>query len=109
MLKAEIKKVSDEVEKLMAIEKKERDLAVKVKEEKTKNEIKFEELNYTAITDYGWEDQDDKTIKVHILKGLDGIKLHDPRNIQCEFEPNSFDLKIKDFKGKNWRMRIDPL
>ena len=50
-------------------------------EEKKDGEITFEELNFTAITEYGWEDQDEKTAKVHILKGLDGIKLHDTNKI----------------------------
>ena len=29
--------------------------------------------------------------------------------IQCDFDSHSFDLKIREFKGKNLRFRIDPL
>ena len=74
-----------------------------------KKEISFVELKFSAITDYGFEDVDQNTAKVHILKGLEGIKNSDPNNIQCDFEPYSFDLKIRDFKGKNLRFRVDPL
>ena len=62
-----------------------------------KKDITFVELKFVAITDYGFEDVDQNTAKVHILKGLDGIKNSDPNNIQCDFEPYSFDLKIRDF------------
>ena len=62
-----------------------------------KKDITFVELKFVAITDYGFEDVDQNTAKVHILKGLDGIKISDPNNIQCDFEPYSFDLKIRDF------------
>ncbi len=42
----------------------------KVQEE----EVKFTEYAFTSITDYGWENKDKDTIKVYLLKGLDGIK-----------------------------------
>jgi len=29
--------------------------------------------------------------------------------VQCEFESHSIDLKIRDFNGKNYRFRIEPL
>ena len=61
------------------------------------------------MTDYGWEDQSETTAKIYLTKNLDGVKLLDPSQIQCEFEPMSVDLKIRDLKGKNYRFRIDPL
>ncbi len=72
-------------------------------------EVKFTEFNFTSITEYGWEDTSKDTAKVYLLKGLDGIKNHDPSMIQCDFEPMTIDLKIRGFKGKNWRFRIDPV
>lgn len=62
-----------------------------------------------SIVEYGWEDTSDTTAKIYLTKNLDGIKLIDPSQIQCEFEPMSVDLKIRDFKGKNYRFKIDPL
>jgi hypothetical protein len=72
-------------------------------------EMKFVDYDFTSITEYGWEDTNETTAKIYLLKGLDGIKQHDVSKIQCEFEPMSVDLKIRDFKGKNYRFRIDPL
>ena len=37
-------------------------------------EVKFAEYQFTSITDYGWENKDGSTIKIYLLKGLDGIK-----------------------------------
>jgi hypothetical protein len=71
--------------------------------------VKFVEYNFTSITEYGWEDTSATTVKVYLTNGLDGIKLHDPSLIQCEFESLSIDLKIRGFKGKNLRFRIDPV
>ena len=62
-----------------------------------------------SITDYGWENKDSKTIKVYLLKGLDGIGKHDKNLTQCEFDSHSVDLKIRDFNGKNLRFRVEPL
>ena len=50
---------------------------VSVKEE----EVKFTEFQFTSITDYGWENKDKSTIKVYLLKGLEGIKSLDKNNI----------------------------
>lgn len=74
-----------------------------------KEEVKFVEFEFTSITEYGWEDTSETTAKIYLLKGLEGIKQHDSSKIQCEFEPMSVDLKIRDFKGKNYRFRIDPV
>jgi hypothetical protein len=72
-------------------------------------EVKFTEFNFTSITEYGWEDTSKDTAKVYLLKGLEGIKSHDPSMIQCDFESMTIDLKIRGFKGKNLRFRIDPV
>lgn len=69
----------------------------------------FTEFQFTPITEYGWEDINENTAKVYITKNMEGIKQLDPSQIQCEFEPMSIDLKIRDFKGKNWRFKINPV
>ena len=48
-------------------------------------------------------------VKIYLLKGLDGIGKHDKEAIQCEFETDSLDLKIRDFNGKNLRFNMRPL
>lgn len=40
----------------------------------TEEEVKFAEYAFTSITDYGWENKDKGTIKIYLMKGLDGIK-----------------------------------
>ncbi len=72
-------------------------------------EIKFAEFVFSSITDYGWENKDRDTVKIYLLKGLEGIKKHDKNLIQCEFDSHTVDLKIREFNGKNLRFRIDPL
>lgn len=46
---------------------------------------------------------------MYLLSGLDGIGKHAKQNIDCEFNDNSFDLRILNFNGKNWRLKIAPL
>ena len=46
---------------------------------------------------------------MYLLKGLDGIGAHDKEAIQCSFEADSVDLKIRGFKGKNLRFVLKPL
>ena len=66
-------------------------------------------MSYNTIQEYAWDDTSDSTAKVYLTKGLDGIKQLDPANIQCDFEAQFVDLKIRDFKGRNLRFKIDPL
>jgi hypothetical protein len=66
-------------------------------------------MKFATITDYAWEDISESTAKIYVSKDLDGIKLIDQQQVQCEFESFSVDLKIRDFKGKNWRFRVDPV
>ena len=47
--------------------------------------------------------------RVYILSGIDGIGKHNKQNIDCEFNDQSFDLRILSFNGKNWRLKIAPL
>ena len=65
-------------------------------------------MSFTPISGYGW-DQKDKYIKIYITKDLDDIGKHDKESIQCEFESNSADLKIRNFNGKHLRLKLVPL
>ena len=40
---------------------------------------------------------------------MDGIGSHDKEAIQCEFESNSVDLKVRNFNGKHLRLKLVPL
>eukprot|EP00826_Nyctotherus_ovalis_P010422 TRINITY_DN12748_c0_g2_i5.p1 TRINITY_DN12748_c0_g2~~TRINITY_DN12748_c0_g2_i5.p1 ORF type:complete len:178 (-),score=71.88 TRINITY_DN12748_c0_g2_i5:125-658(-) len=67
-----------------------------------------EEVTYRSITAFGWE-QDDKAVKVRITSGLDGVGKLPKENVEVNFEPRSFDLKVKDLNGANYRLKIAPL
>ena len=78
-------------------------------QKQAEEEVKFTDYAFTSITDYGWENKDKDTVKVYLMKGLDGIKNLGKDKIQCDFDSHSVDLKIRDFNGKNLRFRVDPL
>ncbi|XP_010540576.1 PREDICTED: calcyclin-binding protein-like [Tarenaya hassleriana] len=60
-------------------------------------------VNYVALASFSW-DQDNDKVKIYIsLEGVDQEKL------QAEFKPMSFDVKIHDVKGKNYRCAIPKL
>lgn len=66
-------------------------------------------MQFVPIKDYGWDQDKPGLIKVYLLKGLDGIGKHDKEGIQCQFEADSVDLKIRSFNGKNLRFLLKPL
>ena len=43
------------------------------------------------------------------MSGVDGIGKHNKQDIDCEFTDNSLDLRILNFNGKNWRLKIPSL
>ena len=43
------------------------------------------------------------------MTGFEGIGKHTKQDIDCEFNDQSIDLRILNFKGKNWRLKISPL
>ena len=47
--------------------------------------------------------------RIYILSGLDGIGKHSKQDIDCEFNDQSIDLRILNFNGKNWRLKLSPL
>lgn len=72
-------------------------------------DVQFTEFQFQNMDNYAWDDANINTAKVYLTKDMDGIKQLDPTCIQCEFEAQSIDLKIREFNGKNYRFRIDPL
>ena len=66
------------------------------------------ETIYRTINSFGWE-QDDKNVKVRVISGIDGVGSVPKENIIVEFTNNSFDLKIHELKGANYRLRIHPV
>ena len=71
--------------------------------------LDFKDMQFTPIKDYGWDQDKPGLIKVYLLRGLEGIGGHDKEAIQCQFEPDTVDLKIRGFRGKNWRFLLKPL
>ena len=47
--------------------------------------------------------------RIYLTSGLDGIGKHEKKNIDCEFNDKSIDLRVLAFNKKNLRLKIDPL
>ena len=62
-------------------------------------------MTYETLTKFGW-DQQDKKVKIYVTSGVDGIGKLSKGQVVCEFEDQSFDLKIQDLNGKNLRLKI---
>lgn len=43
------------------------------------------------------------------MSGVDGVGKHNKQDIDCEFTDSSLDLRILNFNGKNWRLKISAL
>ena len=69
---------------------------------------KIDSTVYVPLERYGW-DQSGQKVKVYVTSGVDGIGKIPKDNISCEFEDQSFDLRIQGLNGKNFRLRIAPL
>ncbi|KAM1883409.1 hypothetical protein ACFX13_004779 [Malus domestica] len=54
-------------------------------------------LHYTALSSFSW-DQDNDKVKIYIF--LEGV---DQEKIETDFKPMSFDIKLHDVEGKNYR------
>ena len=59
--------------------------------------LDFSEMQFNPMKDYGWDQDKPGFVKVYLLRGLEGIGAHDKEAIQCTFEADSVDLKIRDF------------
>lgn len=71
-------------------------------------DIEKNTVTYRTITAFGWE-QDDKEVKVRITSGLDGVGKLPKESVEVGFADRSFDLKVKDLNGTNYRLKITPL
>ncbi|XP_030470764.1 uncharacterized protein LOC115688941 isoform X2 [Syzygium oleosum] len=60
-------------------------------------------LNYVTLASFSW-DQDSDKVKIYL--SLEGV---DQEKIESEFKAMSFDLKIHDVQGKNYRFTIPKL
>uniref|UniRef100_A0A6V7QXW4 Calcyclin-binding protein n=1 Tax=Ananas comosus var. bracteatus TaxID=296719 RepID=A0A6V7QXW4_ANACO len=60
-------------------------------------------LNYTALSSFSW-DQDNDKIRIYIF--LEGVE---QEKVEASFNPTSIDIKFHDVKGKNYRCAIPKL
>lgn len=60
---------------------------------------KEKELHYETLTKYSFLEEG-KFVKVYIP--IEGIGQHPDDKIHARFLDRSFEIKINDFKGKNW-------
>ncbi|EXC29351.1 hypothetical protein L484_021659 [Morus notabilis] len=60
-------------------------------------------VNYTTLSSFSWEQDNDK-VKLYI--SLEGV---DQEKMEVEFKPMSFDIKLHDVQGKNYRCAIPKL
>lgn len=64
---------------------------------------------FVPVDSFGW-DQSDKNVSIYV-SGLDGVgALGDQKNnVVCDFTSKSFDLRVLNLKGKNYRLCKDNL
>ncbi|KAK8551409.1 hypothetical protein V6N13_119876 [Hibiscus sabdariffa] len=60
-------------------------------------------LAYVSVASFSW-DQDNDKVKIYV--SLEGVE---QEKIQTEFKPKSFDVKLHDVKGKNYRCAVPKL
>merc|ERR1712146_228551 len=70
------------------------------------------DVKYISIASYGW-DQDSygkepNNVYIYLMSGFEGIGECKER-VSCSFGARSLDLKVLDFKGKNYRLYINNL
>jgi len=68
------------------------------------------DVKYVSIASYGW-DQDSfgkepNNVYIYLMSGFEGVGECKER-VSCAFGAKSVDLKILDFKGKNYRLVLD--
>ena len=65
---------------------------------------------YTEISTFGWDQgaYDSDTVSVYVTSGMKGVGEVKDR-VTCDFTASSFDLRIQDFNGKNYRLFKDNL
>ena len=68
----------------------------------------IDSMVYETISKFGWEQVGSK-VNVYITSGLVGVGAIGKDNVSCEFEDKSFDLRVHNLHGKNYRLRIPEL
>ncbi|KAL4462229.1 hypothetical protein ABPG72_018827 [Tetrahymena utriculariae] len=61
-------------------------------------------IYYETLKKFSFFESGDWSVKVNI--DLPGIQNHDINKIQCRFLENSFELKVHEFKGKNYLFSV---
>ncbi|KAF0689551.1 Aste57867_19008 [Aphanomyces stellatus] len=61
---------------------------------------------YTEISTFAWDDEGygKPKVTVYITSGIDGVGALPSDQVTCDFTTRSFDLKIKQLNGKNYRL-----
>jgi calcyclin binding protein len=65
-------------------------------------------LNFIPIEDFAWDQGEYNSPTISIFIDLDGVGAAKDR-VQADFYENSFDLKVTDLNGKNYRLLKDNL
>jgi hypothetical protein len=94
-LQSEITKVDAYISKQEVLDAEHKDLQKKATHEKS-------DILYSKISKFGWSDEG-KAIKIYITD-LTGIKDHPTEKLSIEFTDSSFDFKLENFNGKNFRL-----
>ena len=68
---------------------------------------------FTEIATFGWDQgaYDSDTVSVYVTNGMKGVGVGEGAKdrVTCDFTASSFDLRIRDFNGKNYRLFRDNL
>ncbi|KAH9114597.1 hypothetical protein LEN26_008636 [Aphanomyces euteiches] len=61
---------------------------------------------YTEISTFAWDDEGygKPKVTVYITSGIDGVGSLPSNQVTCDFTTRSFDLKIKQLNGNNYRL-----
>ena len=65
----------------------------------------IDNIQYESLQKFGW-DQSGSKVQIYITSGVDGIGSLPKGQVVCEFEDQSFDLRIQDLDGRNLRLKI---
>lgn len=67
-----------------------------------------EEHKFITVSKYSWVDNK-KTVKVYLTDNFENIDQHSLEKVQSTFEASAFEIRIFDWKGKNWRFSLKNL
>jgi calcyclin binding protein len=86
-------------------------VAVHKLSEKEMEKHQEEFSSFSEIARFGWEDDGygKEKVNVYIMSGIDGVGNLPKEKIVCDFTKSSFDFKIFNLDGKNFRLFKDNL